>query len=378
MSVLDVHRRPLRNLRCRSPTAATCAAPTACRRRTTSGCRARTSSHSRRSTRCVDVFVGARRATRSGSPAASRCCAATCPTLVRMLAGASRHPRSRAHHQRRAARRRRPKALQARRAAPLTVSLDTLRARALQGPDALRRARPRCSPGIDAARRRLRRLQDRHRGHPRRQRRRALPTCWSSRREVGAELRFIEYMDVGGATRWTPDAGGLAAPRCWTRLAAHFGAVDADRRDELGAGRALPPGRRARPSASSPSTTAPFCEDLRSRRLTADGMWLHVPVRARGIDLRGPLRGGARAEVDGGADHRRLARTHRSRRRAAAGHARAIAADSGDRPQARPASGDAHPRGIDGRPQPSPAAGGTIGAHLTARVGNAAAVLRRR
>ena len=29
-------------------------------------------------------------------------------------------------------------------------------------------------------------------------------------RGVPAEIRFIEYMDVGGATRWTRDAGGLA------------------------------------------------------------------------------------------------------------------------------------------------------------------------
>ena len=28
---------------------------------------------------------------------------------------------------------------------------------------------------------------------------------------VNAEVRFIEYMDVGGATRWTPDARRLAA-----------------------------------------------------------------------------------------------------------------------------------------------------------------------
>ena len=35
--------------------------------------------------------------------------------------------------------------------------------------------------------------------------------------DVGAEVRFIEYMDVGGATRWSPDAVVSRAARCSTR-----------------------------------------------------------------------------------------------------------------------------------------------------------------
>ena len=57
-------------------------------------------------------------------------------------------------------------------------------------------------------------------------------------RARGAEVRFIEYMDVGGATRWSWDqvvtrADILAA------LAAHYGAIEADWRTPVGARRAL-------------------------------------------------------------------------------------------------------------------------------------------
>ena len=33
-------------------------------------------------------------------------------------------------------------------------------------------------------------------------------------KRVGAEVRFIEYMDVGGATHWSPDRGATRARRC--------------------------------------------------------------------------------------------------------------------------------------------------------------------
>ena len=33
-------------------------------------------------------------------------------------------------------------------------------------------------------------------------------------KRVGAEVRFIEYMDVGGATHWSPDTRPLARRRC--------------------------------------------------------------------------------------------------------------------------------------------------------------------
>ena len=41
------------------------------------------------------------------------------------------------------------------------------------------------------------------------------------------------------------------------------------------------------------STTAPFCADCDRSRLTADGLWYLCLYAQQGIDLRGPLRGGA-------------------------------------------------------------------------------------
>src|SRR5205807_7949376 len=41
------------------------------------------------------------------------------------------------------------------------------------------------------------------------------------------------------------------------------------------------------------STTAPFCADCDRSRLTADGLWYLCLYATRGIDLRGPFRGGA-------------------------------------------------------------------------------------
>jgi cyclic pyranopterin phosphate synthase len=41
------------------------------------------------------------------------------------------------------------------------------------------------------------------------------------------------------------------------------------------------------------STTAPFCAECDRSRLTADGLWYLCLYAMRGLDLRGPLRGGA-------------------------------------------------------------------------------------
>ncbi|HET7617021.1 MAG TPA: GTP 3',8-cyclase MoaA [Vicinamibacterales bacterium] len=108
---------------------------------------------------------------------------------------------------------------------------------------------------------------------------------------VGAELRFIEYMDVGGATRWTPDA---VVPRTemLSRLAAHFGPIEPLRE------RTSAPAERFRLSDGTvfgiiASTTEPFCASCDRSRLTADGMWLLCLYAHAGVDLRRPLREGA-------------------------------------------------------------------------------------
>jgi cyclic pyranopterin phosphate synthase len=113
-------------------------------------------------------------------------------------------------------------------------------------------------------------------------------------REIGAEVRFIEYMDVGGATRWASDK---VAPR---------GAILAAVAARFGEARPLP-GRGSAPAERFQladgttfgiiaSTTEPFCGSCDRGRLTADGMWLQCLYARAGLDLRGPLREGKSAE----------------------------------------------------------------------------------
>jgi cyclic pyranopterin phosphate synthase len=114
-------------------------------------------------------------------------------------------------------------------------------------------------------------------------------------RALGAELRFIEYMDVGGATHWTPDQVCSRADML-ARIADHLGPVTAiEEQSSAPADRfRLPNGQVFGIIAS---TTAPFCADCDRSRLTADGLWYLCLYAARGIDLRGPLRGGASPEA---------------------------------------------------------------------------------
>lgn len=114
-------------------------------------------------------------------------------------------------------------------------------------------------------------------------------------RERSAEVRFIEYMDVGGATRWQLDQVVTRAQMLQT-LAAHYGPITA-----------------AGPRSSAPadrftledgtvfgiiaSTTEPFCASCDRSRLTADGMYYLCLYATEGIDLRGLLRRGASDEA---------------------------------------------------------------------------------
>ena len=112
-------------------------------------------------------------------------------------------------------------------------------------------------------------------------------------RSAGAEVRFIEYMDVGGATLWTRDKVVSRAEMLGT-LARHYGPIQPVE-EETSA-----PAERFRLSDGTvfgiiASTTAPFCASCDRSRLTADGLWYLCLYAARGIDLRGPLRAGASA-----------------------------------------------------------------------------------
>ena len=111
---------------------------------------------------------------------------------------------------------------------------------------------------------------------------------------VGAEVRFIEYMDVGGATHWSLDAV-VSRREMLDRLGKTCGPVETlDRRDSAPAERfRLPDGTIFGIIAS---TTEPFCAACDRSRLTADGLWLLCLYARGGLDLRHPLREGATRE----------------------------------------------------------------------------------
>ena len=108
-----------------------------------------------------------------------------------------------------------------------------------------------------------------------------------------AELRFIEYMDVGGATGWSADRVFSRAD-ILRALEERYGPISP--LEEKSAA----PAERFRLSDGTvfgiiASTTAPFCRSCDRSRLTADGLWYLCLYAARGTDLRGPLRSGATA-----------------------------------------------------------------------------------
>jgi GTP 3',8-cyclase len=114
-------------------------------------------------------------------------------------------------------------------------------------------------------------------------------------RAQGAEVRFIEYMDVGGATAWSP--GQVVSQReILETLSRHFGPIA-----PVPGGDPSAPAERFRLSDGTTfgivaSTTAPFCSACDRSRLTADGTWFLCLYAEQGIDLREPLRSGATDE----------------------------------------------------------------------------------
>jgi len=108
--------------------------------------------------------------------------------------------------------------------------------------------------------------------------------------KVGAEVRFIEYMDVGGATRWS---AGQVVPQgeILETLSRRFGPLTRLATDPHAPAEqfSLAEGTTIGIIAS---TTAPFCGACDRGRLTADGMWFTCLYATRGVDLRKALRSG--------------------------------------------------------------------------------------
>jgi cyclic pyranopterin phosphate synthase len=110
-------------------------------------------------------------------------------------------------------------------------------------------------------------------------------------REVGAEVRFIEYMDVGGATRWQMDRV-YAKTEILAALESRFGPiVEAEPQSAAPARRyRLPDGTTVGIIAS---VTEPFCQSCDRGRVTADGMFFKCLYGQDGLDLKSLLREGA-------------------------------------------------------------------------------------
>ena len=142
-------------------------------------------------------------------------------------------------------------------------------------------------------------------------------------RRLSAEVRFIEYMDVGGATQWSL-ADVVSRTEILQTIEARYGRVTPVEEATSA------PAERFRLDDGTTfgiiaSTTAPFCSACDRSRLTADGLWYLCLYAGAGTDLRRPLRNGTSAEglrglietvwqgrVDRGAEQRLAAENRQS------------------------------------------------------------------
>jgi GTP 3',8-cyclase len=110
-------------------------------------------------------------------------------------------------------------------------------------------------------------------------------------KQVQAEVRFIEYMDVGGANEWSQQKV-LSQAAILTILSERYGTIE-----PLPERGAAPAQRFLLPDGTTfgiiPSTTTPFCATCDRSRVTADGMWYRCLYATTGTDLRKSLRAGA-------------------------------------------------------------------------------------
>jgi cyclic pyranopterin phosphate synthase len=116
-------------------------------------------------------------------------------------------------------------------------------------------------------------------------------------RRIGAEVRFIEYMDVGGATRWSEDQV-VSRAEMLERLQRRYGELQPVIEE-----RSAPAERFQLRDGTTfgiiGSTTSPFCKTCDRARLTADGMWYLCLYATEGVNLREPLRAGeARGAIE--------------------------------------------------------------------------------
>jgi GTP 3',8-cyclase len=122
-----------------------------------------------------------------------------------------------------------------------------------------------------------------------------MPALLAYGRSLGAEVRFIEYMDVGGATQWSM-ARVVSRAEMLQRLAAGVGPIA-----PVVEASSAPADRFRLEDGTTfgiiSSTTEPFCRTCDRSRLTADGLWFLCLYAREGTDVRALLRAGASDEA---------------------------------------------------------------------------------
>jgi cyclic pyranopterin phosphate synthase len=123
-----------------------------------------------------------------------------------------------------------------------------------------------------------------------------LPDLIEFGRANDAEVRFIEYMDVGGATQWSMDQV-VSRRQMLEAIAQRYGPAEPVGDERPGA---APAERFALADGTIfgiiASTTAPFCRTCDRSRITADGTWYLCLYAERGLSLRDSLRAGTSDE----------------------------------------------------------------------------------
>jgi cyclic pyranopterin phosphate synthase len=108
-----------------------------------------------------------------------------------------------------------------------------------------------------------------------------------------AEVRYIEYMDVGGATDWSLEQV-VSQQEMLAALRATYGPIEAV---SDGASSSAPAQRFRLPDGRTfgiiASTTAPFCSTCDRARITADGNFYTCLYADAGLPLRDLVRSGA-------------------------------------------------------------------------------------
>ena len=113
-------------------------------------------------------------------------------------------------------------------------------------------------------------------------------------RSNDAEVRFIEYMDVLGATKWSM-AKVVSRDEMLERLEQRYGKIKpAAEASSAPASRFLLPDGTV--FGIIASTTSPFCRTCDRSRITADGVWYRCLYATRGTDFRSLVRRAATKE----------------------------------------------------------------------------------